>query len=185
MEEWHRRLPFPDSQLQLQDIGFRSESDMGLINNQPSAHFTWEEAVVTTHRNIDNILPEELKPVVKFTADKMEGVRSLLGVPISVLSWYRSPELNTAVGGSKTSQHMLGCAVDFHAPQYGSPKVICQKLNKFANMILFDQLILEHTWVHISFNAVPGGKARKEVLTLKQDKTYAIGLTDKLGNPVA
>jgi hypothetical protein len=153
----------------------------GLINNQPSAHFTWEEAKVTTHRTIENDIPIELVPAIKFTADKMEAIRALLSVSISILSWYRSPKLNTAVRGAKNSQHMEGTAVDFHAPQFGSPKLICQRMVKFSGLILFDQLILEHTWVHVSFNAIPGGKARKQVLTLKQDGSYAVGLTDKFG----
>ena len=150
-----------------------------------STNFSWEEANITTHRSIDNTIPAEIMPVIRYTADCMERIRALLGTPISILSWYRSAELNVAVGGSKNSQHVSGSAVDFHSPKYGPPLLICQRINKFADMILFDQLIFEHTWVHVSFNAVPGGKARKQVLTLLKTGKYAMGLTDKLGNPIS
>ena len=153
-------------------------------NGKPSIHFTWEEAVITTHREIQNILPESLKSAIISTADHLEIVRGILKVPIHILSWYRCPELNTAVGGTPNSQHMQGTAVDFHASEFGSPLLVCKRLARFAGSIIFDQLILEHTWVHISFSATPNGKARREVLTLLQDKTYAVGLTDKFGFPI-
>jgi hypothetical protein len=146
-----------------------------------SDHFCWEEVTITSHRDIYNELPEELVNNVKFTAKRMEFVRSLLNSPITVLSWYRSPQLNSAIGGSKTSDHMQGCAVDFRAYSYGDPLAVCKKLAKYANLVAFKQLIFEHTWVHISFDPTPGIVAKKEVLTLLHDKTYAVGITDKSG----
>src|SRR3990172_1871351 len=100
MEGRHPQFRWVDSLAQWQTTGSQSGYKMGLINNQPSAHFTWEEAVITTHREVENILPPDLRESVKYTADQMEIVRGILGVPIHVLSWYRSPELNVAVGGS-------------------------------------------------------------------------------------
>ena len=91
----------------------------------------------------------------------MERVRELLGnVAIKVNSAYRSPAVNKAVGGSKTSAHTLGYAVDFTA--YGhTPLTIANTLAK--SDLKFDQLIYEGTWVHISFDP----KMRREVLTAK------------------
>jgi hypothetical protein len=94
------------------------------------------------------------------TAEQMEKVRELLGnKPISISSGYRSPKLNAAVGGSPTSAHMQGYAVDFICPAFGSPIEIVRKTA--ASDLTFDQVIQEGTWVHISFDP----QNRKEVLT--------------------
>ena len=41
--------------------------------------------------------------------------------PVVISSGYRCPELNAAVGGSKTSQHMKAQAIDFTCPGFGDP----------------------------------------------------------------
>jgi len=86
------------------------------------------------------------------TAAHMERVRAALGnKSIHVNSFYRSPAVNAAVGSKSTSQHLLGEAVDFICPAFGTPVEICRKLIELHDLIRFDQLILEHSWVHISF----------------------------------
>lgn len=45
-----------------------------------------------------------------------EKFRKGLGAPLVVVSGYRSPAHNAGVGGSPTSQHMLGRAFDIHCP---------------------------------------------------------------------
>ena len=148
-------------------------------------HFSLEEASTTSHRSLDNTIPPELEAAVKNTAKKMERVRALLDDKgIHINSWYRSPEVNAAVGGSKTSQHMKGEAVDFICPRFGTPLDIVKKLSNFPELLKYDQIILEHTWVHISFPSDPNAIPRNQVLTLLNNKHYAIGITDKLGNPI-
>jgi hypothetical protein len=44
--------------------------------------------------------------------DKLQALRNRLGVPLIVISAYRSPEHNAAVGGARRSQHMEGVAFD-------------------------------------------------------------------------
>lgn len=70
--------------------------------------------------------------------------------PIRVNSFYRCKELNTLVGGSITSQHMTGEAIDMDAGSKEENKKIFDWCK--ANLI-FDQLINEYdySWVHISF----------------------------------
>lgn len=155
-----------------------------LDDTELSEHFSWAEANITNHRGIDNSIPAGLKNTIKFTASRMERVRALLQEPIVVSSWYRSLELNSMIGGSGTSQHVRGEAVDFIAPKYGNPLAVVRKIAAYFDLIKFDQLILEHTWVHISFQSIPNVAPRGQVLTLLHNKKYAPGITDKEGRPV-
>lgn len=150
-----------------------------------SQHFTLAEATVSqeaSRRGIDNSNPSDatLANAIK-TANMLERVRALLDAPITVNSWIRCPELNVALSSKSTSQHVRGEAVDFICPAFGSPLKICKKILEFKELIRFDQLILEHTWIHISWKADPAAKQRGEVLSLLQSGGYSLGLTDKKG----
>lgn len=156
-----------------------------IIMGNITEHFSWEEAETTSHRGVDNKIPPELQRTIINTARQMERVRAVLGNRgIHVNSWYRSPELNKIVGGSATSQHSKGEAVDFVCPDFGGPLDICRKIIQYKELIRFDQLIYEHTWVHISFKADPKAEPRGKVLTLLNGGNYANGLTNKQGVPV-
>lgn len=152
-----------------------------------SDHFTLEEATLSqtaSRQNIPNVPSADIIIVMQKTAKMMERIRALLGVPLTVSSWYRSPALNQAVGGVPNSQHIKGEAVDFIAPHYGTPADICKQILKYPELANFDQLILEHTWVHISYSADPRIINRKQVLSLLSSGHYATGLTDKEGIPI-
>lgn len=135
-------------------------------------HFTLEELTIT-NKPFDNTPSKEVLEVLRTTAFYMEQVRELIGnVTIKVTSGYRSPEVNKAVGGSKTSAHLYGYAVDFIASG-NTPYTIANVLAK--GDLKFDQLIYEGTWVHISFDP----KMRREVLTAHRNgdtTTYTKGL---------
>lgn len=152
-----------------------------------SDHFTLAEASITEHREIDNSIPESLLPVISRAAVKMEKVRAILGdKSIHVNSWYRCPALNAAIGSKPTSDHLRGQAVDFVAPAFGSPLEICKALQNAAWALGFKQLILEHTWVHISWElTIPNATPKLEVLSLLSGGRFAVGLTDKNGNLLA
>lgn len=156
-------------------------------NSTLTEHFFWSEVTYsqTAERlGIDNSLPADLVPAVIKTAVGMEKVRASLGnKPISISSWYRCLALNAALKSKPTSQHTKGEAVDFVCPAFGTPVEVCKSLVNYQQLIRFDQLILEHTWVHISFTSIPGGKQRGQVLSLLQDGSYTAGLTNKLGVP--
>ena len=124
-----------------------------------SPHFSLEEMVVTQVRGWDNTPSKDIVTNLKATAINLENIRSLLSCPMIVTSGYRSKRVNELVGGAINSAHMQGYAADFIAPTYGTPLEICQIIA--ANDILFDQLIEEGTWVHISFDP----KMRRQVLT--------------------
>lgn len=124
---------------------------------------------------LDNTPSAEVLERLKYTAVKMEAVRQLLGNrPITVTSGYRGPQLNKAVGGSATSQHSKGEAVDFKCYGFGDARKICLELLKHKDLLEYDQLILEPTWVHISFTL---GTPRKKELTYLGKNHYVPGIS--------
>lgn len=122
---------------------------------QLSNHFSLQEAtysVVAESNKISNQPDAEQLERMKFTALKMEGVRQILGnKPIKITSWFRSAALNKLIGGAQNSQHSKGEAVDFKCLSFGNARSICKELQHHKDIIGYDQLILEPTWVHISF----------------------------------
>lgn len=150
-----------------------------------SRWFTWEEACISQTADrlgIDNSIPSELRANIIETAKQLDVIREGLGSPMIITSWYRSPALNSSLGSKDTSQHLTGQAVDFIAPRYGKPYQVCKCLIKKMYEYNWDQLILEHSWVHISF-ALPNGIARNQVLSLQADGTFKKGLCDATGKP--
>lgn len=153
-----------------------------------SRHFTLEEAThsQTAERlNIHNQPDPETLAVMIKTAEYMEMVRYKLGNPIIVSSWYRSAALDLALRGgkpaAKRSQHQKGEAVDFICPKFGTPLQVIQRIISNKEWIPYDQLIYEHTWIHISFAINLPRPPRGEVLTLLETGGYAFGLTDRKG----
>ena len=156
-----------------------------LLTDAPlqSKYFTWDEVFasdIADRRGIDNFCYDyRIQLRLEHTAKQMDKVRELLGSPVLASSWYRSPLLNVAVGSNSRSQHPAGEAVDFRSPRFGTPLKICIAI--ITSGISYDQLILEHSWVHISFKN-PASANRNQVLSLLANKKYAPGLTDKKGN---
>jgi hypothetical protein len=105
-----------------------------------------------SRQGIDNTPDAATIERMKVTAYGLELVRKELGnKPILISSGYRSPSLNAAVGGRSSSQHILGQAVDFTCPTFGTPTEIVRRL--VDSDIQFDQVIVEFSrWVHISFS---------------------------------
>jgi len=139
---------------------------------QLSQHFTLNEFTISqtaTRKGIDNTPPEPVIERLRMLAATLERVRGLLGnSPIRISSGYRSQELNRAIGSSDNSAHVLGYAVDFTCPIFGTPKEVANEIAKSA--IKFDQIIYEGTWIHLSIDP----RNRREVLTatFKNGKAY-------------
>lgn len=159
---------------------------MPTASTQLSEHFTLAEATASDtalRLGIDNTNPSaDVLAATYRTAVRMEKVRELLKSAIHVNSWIRCLALNTAIGSKPTSQHIKGEAVDFVAPDYGDCLAVAQALITNQSLVRYDQLILEHTWIHISFCA-PTCIPRGEVLSLLATGHYSKGLTDKEGKP--
>lgn len=136
-----------------------------------SPHFSLAELTTTQQRRFNNDPPDWVIENLTHTAEQMERVRAVLGKPVHVNSGYRSPSVNKAVGGSPTSAHVQGHAVDFISPGFGDPLAICKTI--IASGIEFDQLIEElGRWVHISFDP----RMRGQVKTYLGNGHYRAGL---------
>ena len=124
-----------------------------------SKHISYKEGVhsnTALRRGIENIPNEEQLANMKLIAEKIfEPLRSYVGGPIKINSFFRCPELNTAIGGSKTSQHCKGQAMDID-DTFG--RCTNAEMYEFIKEHLdFDQMIWEFgdndnpNWVHISY----------------------------------
>jgi hypothetical protein len=108
--------------------------------------------------------PEHIENFKLLADNIFEPVREHFGVPIRISSGYRSKELNAKIGGSATSQHCKGQAVDIDMD--GTSLTNKQVFDYIKDNLPFDQLIWEFgnednpDWVHVSY--VPNG--RKQIL---------------------
>jgi hypothetical protein len=99
-----------------------------------------------------------------------QPIREHFGKPIHVSSGYRSKDLNKAIGGSQTSQHSRGQAIDIDMD--GSEISNRDVFMFIKDNLEFDQLIWEFgtkgnpDWVHVSYNT--NGNQRKQVLIAKK-----------------
>ena len=138
-------------------------------------HFSLQEAEnsdTAKRLGINNSIPEALMANLKRMCNVLESVRSLFDKPIMISSFYRGPELNSKVGGSKTSAHMDCRACDFTIKGVDTDDAFN---NIKSSGIEFDQLILESsskgsTWIHIGIHK-DGAEPRRMVMTgSKTDK---------------
>jgi hypothetical protein len=120
-------------------------------------------------KGISNLpTPEHLENFKKLAENVFEPIRKHFGVPIHISSGYRSKELNALIGGSLTSQHCSGEAIDIDMD--GSAHGVTNKMvfDFIKNNLSFDQIIFEFgtkdapDWVHVSYEST--GKQRKQVL---------------------
>jgi zinc D-Ala-D-Ala carboxypeptidase len=102
--------------------------------------------------------PEHIENFKLLAENIFEPVREHFGVPIHISSGYRSKELNAKIGGSATSQHCKGEAIDIDMD--GSPNGVTNKMvfDYIKDNLPFDQLIYEFgdsnnpDWVHVSYS---------------------------------
>jgi uncharacterized protein YcbK (DUF882 family) len=84
---------------------------MKLSNNLSLSEVTRSESA--KRAGISNMPTAEHIENFKVLAEKVfQPIREHFGVPIHISSGYRSKELNAKIGGSATSQHCKGEAID-------------------------------------------------------------------------
>ena len=139
---------------------------------QLSKHLSLAEVVrseTAKRRGISNMPTAAHIANFKLLAEKVfEPIRTHFGKPIHISSGYRSEALNKAIGGSLTSQHCSGEAIDIDMD--GSSNGVTNKMvfDYIKDNLNFDQLIFEFgtdsapDWVHVSYEST--GKQRKQIL---------------------
>lgn len=145
-----------------------------------SKHFSYREMTrseTARRHGIDNTPNSTELDNIRYTAEQMEKVREYLNtkynqpIAIIVTSCFRNEKVNRLVGGSKTSAHRYGLAVDCDATGFTSTAFAKEIMEmKDKGLIDYDQLILEFpergdgAWVHIGFKKNGVGQ-REQVLT--------------------
>ena len=139
---------------------------------QLTEHFTLAEMIVSpTAKRLG--IPNTPTPAhienMRYCCEKiLEPVRAKFG-PVTINSSYRAPLVNKAVGGSATSQHVNGQAIDFEVKGVDNKKVA----DWVADNLEFDQVILEFYaagdknsgWVHASIKKEGGNRKQRLVAT--------------------
>ena len=124
-----------------------------------SKHISYKEGVYSrtaTRLNIkNNPNAEQMKNMIAIAEEVFEPLRAYVGGPIKINSFFRSPELNKAIGGSGKSQHCHGQAIDLD-DTFG--RCTNAEMFEFIKKYLdFDQIIWEFgddenpDWVHVSY----------------------------------
>lgn len=134
-------------------------------------HFTRAELVFSqtaARLGIDNTPPDWVWDNLQSLCEAcLEPARQAFG-PIIVTSGYRCPVLNAKIPGSaRASQHTLGEAADI-VPLHISMGVLARWLTAH---VLFDQVIFEWNWLHVSHKRT--GEQRAQVLQLMPGASYA------------
>ncbi|MDD3037145.1 D-Ala-D-Ala carboxypeptidase family metallohydrolase [Bacteroides sp.] len=130
-------------------------------------HFTLKELCrsnVAEVRRIDNKPnQQQIDSLTALVDNVLDPLRERFKRPIIINSGFRSKDLNGAVGGSKTSQHMKGEAADIYAGTKEGNRELFELIRKH---LPFDQLINEndYSWIHVSYRA--DGKNRGEIRKL-------------------
>jgi len=124
-----------------------------------SKHISYKEGVYSrtaTRLGIKNDPnAEQMENMIAIAEEVFEPLRMWVGGPIKINSFFRSPELNKAIGGSGKSQHCQGQAIDLD-DTFG--RATNAEMYEFIKKHLdFDQMIWEFgddenpDWVHVSY----------------------------------
>ena len=124
-----------------------------------SKHISDKEGVYSItaiRQGLDNTpFKTHLNNMKELAEQVFEPLREWVGGPIKVNSFFRGEPVNTAIGGSRTSQHMKGQAIDID-DTFGY-KTNAEMYHYIKDNLDFDQMIWEFgddenpNWVHISW----------------------------------
>ena len=139
-------------------------------NMKLSEHFTLGELTKTSYKTEDGNIPsrvaiENLKNLCENWLEDLRYSYNTLyprgcpqkEMPLVINSGYRSPEVNKRAGGSATSNHLTGCAVDIRVAGF-------EQAIRYASILLdisdgtkqdYDELYIERNsagryWIHFA-----------------------------------
>ena len=139
---------------------------MNLSKNLTLSEVT-KSSVAKNHGINNEPNAEQLENLKTIANEVFQKIRDHFGVPIKVSSGFRSEALNKKVKGSKTSDHMKGCALDIDMDGFSSTITNRDVFNYIKDNLEFRQLIWEFgnydnpDWVHVSYSR---NKNRKQQL---------------------
>lgn len=142
---------------------------MKLTENFSLAEMTKSETAA--RRDLDNTPSEvEIENLRKLTENVLQPVRNHFAKGVKVNSGYRAPEVNAAVGGSRTSDHCKGQAADIEIPGVANAELAQWVVDncEFRQVILefYTPGIPDSGWVHVSYVE---GDNKKQVLTAMKE----------------
>ena len=159
-----------------------SKSSLSKLPEKLSANFSMKEFVASNtakRKGIDNNPNlHHAEAAIELFENIVQPIREHFGTSIFLSSGYRSHALNKAIGGSQTSQHSKGEAVDIDMDDRKGPENE-DVFHYIRKNLPFDQLIWEFgtssrpDWVHVSYKK--GGPQRGQILAAKRNsagKTY-------------
>tara|TARA_R110002051_G_scaffold305684_1_gene375815 strand:+ start:75 stop:512 length:438 start_codon:yes stop_codon:yes gene_type:complete len=141
---------------------------MKLSNNLSLKEVT--KSVTATRKGISNEPTQQhLQNLTIIANEVFQPIREHFNEPIYISSGYRSRALNKAIGGSKSSHHCKGMALDLDQDYRNTNVTNEQIFNYIKDNLEFTQLINEnnYSWVHVSYDS---RDLKKEMLELKNGK---------------
>lgn len=130
-----------------------------ILDKHISKNFLWTEFKVSAERPdiAAKIIftQEQRQNLFSLVTTVTQPIRDFLNEYVTVLSGVRSPELNTVIGGSSTSDHMIGAANDITSTKIVlNPKEIAYEIWELNLPI--KQLIYypQKHFIHLSINTI-------------------------------
>ena len=152
---------------------------MKLTENFSLAEMTKSETAL--RQGLDNTPgDEEIDNLRKLAENVLQPIREAYGRGVKVNSGFRHPDVNAAVGGSRTSDHCKGQAADIEIPGIANADLAQWIVDncEFRQVILefYTPGIPDSGWVHVSYVE---GDNKKQVLTAMKENgktVYKVGL---------
>ena len=139
------------------NVGRREEMENRISKNFKWSEFTKSDTATRFHIQNEIVDWDVRDNIIALVWEVLQPLRDSWGGPLFINSGFRSAELNKAVGGAETSQHVKGEAADIAC----SDPISLAKLAKRMRLS-YDQLIIYDSFVHISHKR--DGDNRGEIL---------------------
>lgn len=134
-----------------------------------SPHFSLDEMCVT-RTGVPNVPEPEHVEALRQLCLQLEPWRALVG-PLKVTSGYRNPEVNRAVHGSRTSQHVRGEAADV-IPTRGRAGAWLVLVDLIHGGMPIDQAIIYEDAPHLHVSYTSRYPPRRQILVHLRDGRY-------------